>query len=108
MESSLKDEIEASGSLLNHAKAEPLSVMAKAASHGVLVSMQLHLILVGVKVVYGVFRSVKASIYDILNFVGREKCSTSAVNGDSIFCTRASMENGARPFTASFMWLSSC
>ena len=29
-ESSLKDEIEASGSLLNHAKAEPLSVMAKA------------------------------------------------------------------------------
>ena len=30
MESSLKDEIEADGSLLNHAKAEPLSVMAKA------------------------------------------------------------------------------
>ena len=30
MESSLKDEIEANGSLLNHAKAEPLSVMAKA------------------------------------------------------------------------------
>ena len=28
MESSLKDEIEAGGSLLNHAKAEPLSVMA--------------------------------------------------------------------------------
>ena len=27
MESSLKDEIEARGSLLNHAKAEPLSVM---------------------------------------------------------------------------------
>ena len=30
MESSLKDETEAGGSLLNHAKAEPLSVMAKA------------------------------------------------------------------------------
>ena len=30
MESSLKDEIEAGGSLLNHAKAEPLSMMAKA------------------------------------------------------------------------------
>ena len=30
MESSLNDEIEAGGSLLNHAKAKPLSVMAKA------------------------------------------------------------------------------
>ena len=30
MESSLKDEIEASGSLLNHAKVEALSMMAKA------------------------------------------------------------------------------
>ena len=30
MESSLKDENEAGRSLLNHAKAEPLSVMAKA------------------------------------------------------------------------------
>ena len=30
MESSLKDVTEASGSLLNHAKAEPLSVMVKA------------------------------------------------------------------------------
>ena len=30
MESSLKDEIEAGGSLLNHAKAEPLGVMVKA------------------------------------------------------------------------------
>ena len=29
------------------------------ASHGVLVYMQLHLVLVGVEVVYGVFRSVK-------------------------------------------------
>ena len=40
MESSLKDEIEAGGSSLNHAKAEPLSVDGKgAASHRVLVSM---------------------------------------------------------------------
>ena len=30
MESSLKDETEAGESLLNHAKAEPLSMMAKA------------------------------------------------------------------------------
>ena len=30
MESSLKDETEAGGSMLNHAKAEPLRVMAKA------------------------------------------------------------------------------
>ena len=30
MESSLKNEIEADGSLLHHAKAEPLRVMAKA------------------------------------------------------------------------------
>ena len=56
MESSLKDEIDADGSLLNHARAEPLSVMEK-------VSMQLHLILVGFEVVYGVFPSVK--IFDL-------------------------------------------
>ena len=30
MDSSLKDETEASGSLLNHAKVEPLIIMAKA------------------------------------------------------------------------------
>ena len=50
----------------------------------------------------------KASIYDILNFVRRGKCSKSVVNGDSVCYTRASMETGARNFTASFMWLSSC
>ena len=33
MESYLKDEIEAGESLLNHAKVEPLSVMAKALHH---------------------------------------------------------------------------
>ena len=48
------------------------------------------------------------SICGILNFVGRGKCSTPAVNGDSVCCTRASMETRAWPFTASFMWLISC
>ena len=43
------------------------------------------------------FVSSNVSIYDILNFAGRGKCSTSAVNGDSVCCTRASMETGARP-----------
>ena len=56
----------------------------------------------------GSFNPSKASIYGILNFVGRGKCSTSAVNEDSVCCTRASMESGARTFTASFMWLSPC
>ena len=48
------------------------------------------------------------SICDILNFVERGKCSTPIVKGDSVCCTRASIETVARPFTASFMWLSSC
>ena len=56
----------------------------------------------------GSFVPSKASIYGILNFVGRGKCSTPSVNGDSVCCTRASMETRARPFTTSFMWLSSC
>ena len=56
----------------------------------------------------GSFIPSKASIYDIMNFVERGKCSTLAMNGDSVCCTRASMENGARTFIASFMWLSSC
>ena len=56
----------------------------------------------------GSFIPSKASICGILNFVRRGKCNTSAVNGDSICCTRASMETGAQTFTASFMWLSSC
>ena len=90
MESSLKDETEAGGSLLNHAKAEALRVMEKV----------LHLT--------GSFIPSKASIYSILNFVGRGKCSTSVMNRDSVCCTRVSMETGARTFTISFMWLSSC
>ena len=49
----------------------------------------------------------KASIGGILNFTERGKCSTPAVNEDFVCCTRASMEIRARPFTASFMWLSS-
>ena len=56
----------------------------------------------------GSFVLSNVSICGILNFVGRGKCSTPAVNGDSVCCTRASMETGARPFTATFMWLISC
>ena len=43
----------------------------------------------------GSFVQSKASICDILNFAGRGKCSTSAMNGDSVFYTKASMETGA-------------
>ena len=56
----------------------------------------------------GSFVPSNVSIYDILNFVIRGKCSTPTVNGDSVCYTRASMETGARPFTATFMWLISC
>ena len=56
----------------------------------------------------GSFVPSNVSIYDILNFVGMGKCSTPAVNGDSVCCTWASMETRARPFTATFMWLISC
>ena len=56
----------------------------------------------------GSFVPSNVSIYDILNFAGRGKCSTLAVNGDSICCTRASIETGARLFTSSFILLSSC
>ena len=43
----------------------------------------------------GSFIPSKASICGILNFVGRGKCNISAVNGDSVCCTRAAMETGA-------------
>ena len=56
----------------------------------------------------GSFVPSNVSIYDILNFAGRGKCSTLAVNGDSICCTRASIETGAWLFTSSFILLSSC
>ena len=56
----------------------------------------------------GSFVSSNVSICGILNFAGRGKCSTPAVNVDSVCCTRASMETRAQPFTASFMWLISC
>ena len=56
----------------------------------------------------GSFNPSNVSICGILNFAERGKCSNPAVNGDSVCCTRASMETGARPFTASFMWLISC
>ena len=51
----------------------------------------------------GSFVPSNVSICDILNFAGRGKCITQAVNGDSVCCTRASMETRARPFTNSFM-----
>ena len=56
----------------------------------------------------GSFVPLNVSICDILNFTGRGKCSTPAANGDSVCCTRAPMETGARPFTTFFMWLISC
>ena len=56
----------------------------------------------------GSFVPSNVSIYGILNFARRGKCSTPAVNGDSDCCTKASMETGAWPFTASFTWLTSC
>ena len=48
------------------------------------------------------------SIWGILNFARRGKFNSLAVNGDSVCCTRASMETGVRPFTAAFTWLISC
>ena len=56
----------------------------------------------------GSFVPSNVSIFGILNFTGKGKCSTPAVNGYSVCCTGASMETGARPFTASFMWMISC
>ena len=53
----------------------------------------------------GSFVLSNVSICGILNFTGRGKCSTPTVSGDSVCCTRASMETGAQPFTATFMWL---
>ena len=56
----------------------------------------------------GSFVPLKASISGILNFVGRGKYRTPAVNGDSVYCTRVSIDIGVRPFTTPFMWPSSC
>ena len=56
----------------------------------------------------GSFVLSNVSICGIQNFAERGKCSTPVVNGDSVCCTRASMETGARPFTASFVSLISC
>ena len=56
----------------------------------------------------GSFVPSNVSICSILNFAGRGKCSTPAVNGDLVCCIRAFMESGARPFTTSLMWLISC
>ena len=56
----------------------------------------------------GSFVPSNVSICGNLNFTGKGKCSTPTVNGDSIYCTRGSMETRARPFTATLMWLISC
>ena len=40
----------------------------------------------------GSFVPSNVSIYGILNFSGRGKFNTPSVNGDSICCTRASIE----------------
>ena len=55
----------------------------------------------------GSFVLSNVSICGIMNFAERGKCSTSAVNGDLVCCTRASIETRARLFTVSFIWLSS-
>ena len=46
----------------------------------------------------GSFVPSNVLIYDILNFAGMGKCSTPTVNGDSVCCTRVSMETGAHRF----------
>ena len=51
----------------------------------------------------GPFVPSNVLICGILNFAGRGKCSTPAVNRDSVCCTRVSIETRARPFTASFI-----
>ena len=56
----------------------------------------------------GSFVPSNVSICSILNFIGKGKCNTPTMNGDLVCCTRASVEIGARPFTATFMWLISC
>ena len=53
----------------------------------------------------GSFVPSNVSIYGILNFARRGKYNTSAVNGESVCCTRVSMETRARPFTTTFTWL---
>ena len=53
----------------------------------------------------GSFVQSNVSICGILNFAGMGKCSTLAVNEDSVCCTRVSMETEAQVFTVTFMWL---
>ena len=45
----------------------------------------------------GSFVSSNVSICGISNFSRQGKCSTPVVNGDSVYCTRASIETRARP-----------
>ena len=51
----------------------------------------------------GSFVPSNVSICDTLNFARRGKCSTPAVNGDSVCYIRASMETGAQPFIVTFI-----
>ena len=55
----------------------------------------------------GSFILSKALICGILNFVGRGKCRTLAMNKDSVCHIRESIDTRVRPLIASFMWSSS-
>ena len=70
--------------------------------------MQLHQVLICIEVVNGVFHSVERFNFLHSEFCWKKEVQTPAVNGDSVCYTRASIETRAQPFTASFMWMSSC
>ena len=109
MDSSRKDEIDDGGSLMNQANVRPFSVIAKALHlTGSWYSCSFIRFLYVLRWSTRSFVPLNVSILGILNFAGRGKCSTPAVNRDSVCCTKASMETGARPFIVSFLWLSSC
>ena len=55
----------------------------------------------------GSFVSSNVSIYSILNFVGKGKCSTSAVNGDSV-CYPWRLELGPLPLPSYGLFLVGC
>ena len=70
--------------------------------------MQFHLVLICIEVIYGVFRSIERFNLWHSELCRKSEVSTPAVNGDLVCCTRVSIETEVRPFTASFIWLSSC
>ena len=55
----------------------------------------------------GSFVPSNVSIYSILNFVGKGKCSTSAVNGDSV-CYPWRLELGPLPLPSYGLFLVGC